>query len=388
VNAAVQFLTALARALSAISLYRGEHPASSRAVERAYQALMDLQAESEVVRFTFVGDAIVFGAHPLRELRGWDWGRRLATAGVQRLELVDRVDADDFEAFLDEIHLRLGGGPIRSAEVRQTRPTSILYGEVAIGSDEQTEADEAPAPVMYSLREEMDAVWWLQDELRGGRRLQMLEAEGIVRSLSFAMHADQAFLIPLVRLKEFDQYTVTHTLNVSVLTMALTESLGLGPREVRAFGIAGLLHDLGKVRVSPDILNKPGKLTERERAAMNAHTVEGARLILEAEEDLDMAAVVAYEHHIRIDGGGYPALRYKRACHHASDLVHVCDVFDALRTHRPYRAALTTERALSIIDEGAGAEFDAEVANAFIQMMGQWGERVSEVAPGEGRPRD
>jgi putative nucleotidyltransferase with HDIG domain len=370
----------MAQALSAVSLYSGEHPASARAVDRAYQALSDLQDEQESARFTFVGDEIVFGARPLRELRGWDWGKRLGAAGVQRLELTERVEPGDFEAFLDELAMRLGGGPVRSAEVRQGRPSSIRYGEVAVQGESEVVEEERTPPTSYSLQEEIDTVGWVQEELKEGRRLQMLEAEGIVRSLSVAMHADQAFLIPLVRLKEFDQYTVTHTLNVSVLTMALTEFLGLGPREVRAFGIAGLLHDLGKVRIPVDILNKPGKLSDREREVMNSHTVEGARLILEAEEELDMAAVVAYEHHIRIDGSGYPALRYKRACHHASDLVHVCDVFDALRTHRPYRAAMSAERAVSIIEEGAGTEFDADIAHAFVKMMDQWEHRVSEIS--------
>lgn len=380
-SSAVRFLTSLAQALSAMSLYQGEHPASARAIDRAYQALSDLQDEHGTPRFTFVGHEIVFGSRPLRELRGWDWGARLAAAGVQRLEFVERVGYDDFEVFLEELVARLGGGPVRSAEVRQGRPSAILYGEVSLEAAVGKEPTEAPPPTLYSLREELETVDWLQDELREGRRLQMLEAEGIVRSLSVAMHADQAFLIPLVRLKEFDQYTVTHTLNVAVLTMALTEFIGLGPREVRAFGIAGLLHDLGKVRVPVDILNKPGKLTDQERAVMNGHTIEGARLILEAEQDLDMAAVVAYEHHIRIDGGGYPSLRYKRPCHQASDLVHVCDVFDALRTNRPYREAWSTERALSIIEEGAGAEFDADIAHAFVRMMRQWEGRVTEVSP-------
>lgn len=379
-------LNGLAQALSAMMLYRSEHPVAGRAIERAYQALVDLQEETTAVRYTFVGEDVVFGTRPLREFKHWDWGTRLAGVGIQRIEFVDRVGSEEFEAFLDDVAGRMSGRPARSAEARQTRPTNILYGEVALGAESEHEAPvgEAPAPLStYSLREELDAVDWLQGELKDGRRLQMLEAEGIVRSLSVAMHSDQAFLIPLVRLKEFDQYTVTHTLNVAVLTMALTEFLGLSPREVRAFGMAGLLHDFGKVKVPVDVLNKPGKLTDEERAVMNSHTVEGARLILEAEERLDMAAVVAYEHHIRIDGGGYPTLRYKRKCHHGSDLVHVCDVFDALRTKRPYRDALPTEHALSIIAEGAGPEFDAHIADAFIRMMRQWEGRVSEVSPDE-----
>jgi putative nucleotidyltransferase with HDIG domain len=381
---AVKFLTSLAQAVSTMALYKEKHPARERAIDRAYQSLSDLQDQQPVLRITFLGGEIVIGNRPLRELKQWDWGSRLASVGIQRLELLDRVTRDDFEAFLEEVSLRLSGAPISSAEVRQGRPSNIRYGEVGLRGEDQGlgsgAADLATATISYSLREEMQGVEWLQDELREGRKLHLLEAEGIVRSLSVAMHGDQAFFVPLLQLKDFDQYTVTHTLNVAVLTMALAEFLGLSPREVRAFGIAGLLHDLGKVKIPEDILNKPGKLTDEERAVMNSHTVEGARLILEAEEQLDMAAVVAYEHHIRIDGRGYPTLIYQRACHQASNLVHVCDVFDALRTHRPYREAWPTERALKIIEEGAGPEFEPDIARAFIQMMHRWEGRLTEVS--------
>src|SRR5690348_2281213 len=117
-------------------------------------------------------------------------------------------------------------------------------------------------------------------------------------------------LVPLLELRQFDEYTTTHCLNVSVLTMALAEHLGLAARDVRTFGVAGLLHDLGKVRIPLEILNKPGKLTDEERKVMQGHTVEGARLIITSDRELDLAAAVAYEHHIMINGGGYPNCHY------------------------------------------------------------------------------
>jgi putative two-component system response regulator len=90
-----------------------------------------------------------------------------------------------------------------------------------------------------------------------------------------------------------------------------------------------------------------------------------------------MAAVVAYEHHLMHDGGGYPALHYCRTCHSASRLAHVCDVYDALRTHRPYRAAWSSAAVLSYIEERAGTEFDPDVAHSFIRMMRQWEHRFA-----------
>jgi putative nucleotidyltransferase with HDIG domain len=205
----------------------------------------------------------------------------------------------------------------------------------------------------------------------------LIEAEAIVRSLSVAMHGDSQMVLPLVQLKEFDQYTTTHSLNVSVLTMALAEHLKLGTSDVKAFGVAGLLHDLGKVRVPKDILIKPGKLTDAERAVMQKHPVDGARLIVSSNKNLDLAAVVAYEHHIMLDGGGYPRPHFHRGCHHASELVHVCDVYDALRTRRPYREAWESVRALAYLEERAGVEFEPRVSRAFVEMVRAWDERVA-----------
>ncbi len=384
---APRFLSGLAQALATMNLYKDGHPARERAIDHAYGALSDLQDETPIPSFTFLGEEILLGSRPLRELKSWDWGQRLSEAGIQRLEFIDRVSREDFVAFLDEAWIRVNGEPVSSAEIRQGRPTNIRYGEVGLRGEEGgtgTGAERlATATLSYSLREELEGIEWLHGEFKERRQLHLLEAQAIVRSLSVAMHGDQAYLIPLLRLKEYDQYTTTHALNVSILTMALAEFLGLSPREVRTFGMAGLLHDLGKVKIPTDILNKPGKLTDEERLVMNSHTVEGARIILETEEHLDLAAVVAYEHHIRIDGGGYPTPRYPRPCHNASNLVHVCDVFDALRTDRPYREAWPAERALKIIEEGAGPEFDKDIARAFIQMMRRWEGRVAEVTPEE-----
>jgi putative two-component system response regulator len=165
-------------------------------------------------------------------------------------------------------------------------------------------------------------------------------------------------------------------MNVAVLAMALAEYLALGAGAVRTIGLAALLHDLGKIRIPHEILVKPGKLTAAERRVVMRHPVEGARIILDRDDDLDMAAAVAYEHHLMIDGGGYPRLHFPRGAEYASRLVHVCDVYDALRTHRPYRDAWESEPTLDYIQTRAGVEFDPEIAQAFVRMMQEWDSRV------------
>jgi putative nucleotidyltransferase with HDIG domain len=237
-----------------------------------------------------------------------------------------------------------------------------------------------PLPVAtlnYSLREERDAVGWMHQEVSAGHAIPLLEAYGVVRSLSLAMHGGQAMVMPLLQLREFDEYTTTHSMNVSVLAMSLGEFLGLAPAAVRGFGLAGLLHDLGKVKIPREILVKPGKLTPQERAVVEAHPVDGARLILQGTEPLDLAAIVAYEHHRYHDGGGYPHVHYHREAHQASRLVHVCDVYDALRTRRPYRDAWSSTEALTYIQGRSGSEFDPAMVASFIEMMRQWDDRMA-----------
>ncbi len=271
------FLNAFAHALAAMTLYRPGHPARERAIDDAYRELSDLQASETQPLFTFLGDEVVFGRLPLRELKAWDWGRRLALAGIQRLEFSEAVSREEFEAFLDEVLARLTLSAIDTTEARQMRRSGIRFGAVGVrGGDEQGAAAISTATISYSLSEEADAVRWVQQEVQARGMLPLTEAEAVVRSLSIAMHGGRQVVIPLLQLKEFDQYTTTHSMNVAVLAMALAESRGLSARDVRAFGVAGLLHDIGKVKIPIEVLTKPGRFSDTERALMNRHPAEGA----------------------------------------------------------------------------------------------------------------
>jgi putative nucleotidyltransferase with HDIG domain len=374
VSEPIRFLVSFGQAVSTMALYNNGHPARERAVDRSYRCLHDLQQFDPNPRFSFLGEETIYGETPLRELGDWEWGTRLAQAGVQRIELADTVTREQYEEFLEEMMARITLSVIDSAETRTNRASGIKIGALGIRGEtkeiEQSINAETPvATISYALGEEAESILSMHRQVQERGRLPLAEAEAVVRSLSMAMHGDQQMILPLLQLKEFDEYTTTHSLNVSVLTMALAEHIGLGAQDVRTFGIAGLLHDLGKVNVPLEILNKPGKLTDEERQVMQGHPVAGAKLIIESGRKLDLAAAVAHEHHIMINGQGYPQQHYRRDCHKASKLVHVCDVFDALRTRRPYRDAWESQRVLTYIEERAGTEFEPAAATAFIAMM-------------------
>ena len=363
-----------------MALYGEKHPARERAVDRSFDLLRKLQETNARPQFSFLGEETVYGEQSLREMQEWEWAERLANAGVQRLEFEADVTRDEYEEFLEEVLARLTLSTIDTSETRTTRRSSIKFGAIGVKGENRNLKEIVEAKVSmafaYSLQEEAAAVQWMHGEVGQRGMLPLAEAEAVVQSLSLAMHGESEMLLPLLELRQFDEYTTTHSLNVSVLTMALAEFIGLAARDVRTFGVAGLLHDLGKVRVPLDILNKPGKLTDDERQVMQRHTIEGARIIISSDRELDLAAAVAYEHHIMLNGAGYPHCHYHRDCHHASKLVHVCDVYDALRTNRPYRAAWEAAKVLAYIEERAGTEFEPGIAGEFVRMMRQLEGRV------------
>jgi putative nucleotidyltransferase with HDIG domain len=375
----VRFLAAFSQALSTIGLYGEEHPATRRATDAALERLQELQSTSPRLQFTFMAGEVLFGSEVVPKLEGWEWSSRFIKAGIERIEFAKTVQPEQFARFLTHLTIRLGIRNGSTADFWQMGDSPIRFGQVTL-SHAQELPKEAQLPVVtlrYSLKEERETVDWLHQEIQGGAKLPIVEADAVVRSLSIAMHAEQAMVLPLLQLKEFDQYTTTHSMNVAVLAMALGEFLELGGTTVRALGVAGLLHDLGKVCIPRDILIKPGKLTDAEREVVRQHPIVGARMLLASPDPLELAATVAYEHHIMLDGGGYPTLHDARGAQYASRLVHICDVYDALRTNRPYREAWESERAIAFIEGRAGIEFDPAIARSFIAMMRKWDRRVA-----------
>ncbi|MEN9790725.1 MAG: hypothetical protein RLZZ63_383 [Gemmatimonadota bacterium] len=382
-----KFLGALTKALTSMQLYGEQHPERQKAMALAYEALRRLLEQDAHPRFTFIGADAIYNDLPLRSLRHWDWAPRFAKVGVQRVEIGSDTTQEDLEAFLQELHDLLFHVGTDSSVKSHLRRSTIRWGAVGVRDEGyqqkpvKSDPNSASIPRAFvPLKEEGEAIRFIHEEVVGSGQIPLMEAESVIRSLSAAMHGEKDVVLPLLTLKQFDQYTTTHSINVAVLTMALTEWMGRGSADVRAFGMAALLHDIGKVRVPTEVLVKPGRLTDQELALIRRHPEDGARIIYESDKRLDLAAAVAYEHHMWIDGRGYPRRLFSRACHAGSLIVHVCDVYDALASKRPYREAMSQDRILAIIEQGAGVEFDADAALAFLSMMRNWETRAASTA--------
>ena len=384
---AASFMVTLGQCLSTMSLYPSGHPARERVIDQSFARLLTVLSNIQFAEFSILQGGVVFQGRIVEELRTWDWAARLAAAGIERLEIDADVTREGWDLALEQLWQQMNGQSPESIESRQLTARAVRFGSLrvmggaatadALPVDEAAAAaaaataaaEEAASSLVISLADEIATVNWLHEEVLTGAHIPMAEVEAIVGSLAIAMRTEQKMLLPLVLMKDFDEYTTTHACNVSVLAMGLAEQVGCSRAEIRAFGVAGLLHDIGKVKIPLEILNKPGRLTDEERAVMATHPEEGARILLEREKGMQMAAVVAFEHHICIDGKGYPQMKFERGCHLASRLVHVCDVYDALSTNRPYRKPWTSEQVLHYLEERAGTEVDPVISRAFATMV-------------------
>lgn len=377
VGTPARFLHSFAQALSAMLLYTPGHPERERVVDAAFESLATLQRGLPAVRISFLDGNVIMDEAALPEFRNWTWARRLSRIGILRIELSVAVQRGDFGAFLDTLLARLTAHePI---EATLAWP-GIACGAVRLRDESAADTGRQSGTVSLPCRldDETETVQWIFAEAAAGRTLPRPEVEGVVRSLTVAMHAEGPLMIPLLRLQTMDQYLAMHAVNVSVLAMTLAETLGLSGTDIRALGRAGLLHDIGMTQVPAELLTV-GTLTRQERQRIERHPEDGARMLMRGEKDFDLVAAASYEHHVRPDGSGYPALRTGHEAHYVSRIVAVCDAYDALCSPRAYRPAWSPEQALQHIEDGAGGVFDRGVAKSFSAMLRRLGDRIVRV---------
>lgn len=372
-NATITFLTSLSQALSTIALYTEGHPARTRVIHACFEALQKLLGDAPSAEFTFLGGEVIHGNRVLRELKDWEWGNRLASAGVERLEFVAPVDEAELAGFIHLVHERSRGGEGAAPLEPASPPTGIRYGRVSVGGEALDELARRVvlATVPYDLTAEVEGTRWVYEQVATSNALPVVETETIVRSLALAMRQQGELMLPLLELRELDQYATAHSCNVAVLAMGLAEYLGYAPRETRALGVAGMLCDIGNTKMPRGLLAKTGPLTPEERTQLEAHCVEGARMILQRHSRMELAAVVAYEHHLNLDGSGYPPMVFPREPHFASRLIRICDFYDAVMSRRSWRGSMGNEQALKLLEAGAGTQFDPDLVGPFTTMLRQ-----------------
>ncbi len=207
-------------------------------------------------------------------------------------------------------------------------------------------------------------------DVQHGRVIDTRACHGAVKRNLASMLRNESAMLWLVRLKNKDLYTSLHCLSVSIMAMGFGNHLGLQDDKLQLLGMAGLLHDVGKMRIDPEILNKPGKLTAQEFEVIKRHPVFGLEA-LRAQPGIPEAALhAAYGHHERLDGTGYPLGSGPAQISYMTRIITIVDAFDAITSHRAYDCARPVQSAFEILRSASGRQFDEDLVSEFIRWLG------------------
>ncbi|MFZ6844854.1 HD-GYP domain-containing protein [Undibacterium sp. RuTC16W] len=214
------------------------------------------------------------------------------------------------------------------------------------------------------------AVFSMFNEARMGKAVEVENVLPLVDEIASSVMRNSGALIGLARLKTKDDYTYMHSIAVCALMIALSKQLGLSDEQTREAGLAGLLHDIGKMMVADDILNKPGKLTDAEFVSVKQHPVAGYKMLLEVAGLSEVALDVCLHHHEKVDGSGYPERLKGEQISLFSKMGAVCDVYDAITSNRPYKQGWCPAESVKKMAEWSKGHFDEAVFQAFVRSIG------------------
>ena len=214
------------------------------------------------------------------------------------------------------------------------------------------------------------AVVSMLQEARMGKAVSAEAAGTLVDEISKSVMRNPGALISLARLKTADDYTYMHSVAVCAMMVSLARTLGLDEQQIRAAGMAGLMHDLGKALIPMAILNKPGKLTEEEFAIVKTHPERGHALLVEGGAVGDAVREVCLHHHEKIDGSGYPHGLKGGSIGIFAKMGAVCDVYDAITSNRPYKAGWDPAESIRKMTTWSKGHFDLGVFHAFVKSIG------------------
>jgi len=257
-----------------------------------------------------------------------------------------------------------------------------IYIDTERGSDDRQPAPQegAPPPRVALLDElqralevqsaAIDAVRAVYDDLRQSRPLAPARLEPVVDAMIDSLERNRDALISLGRLREMGQYAYEHPVGVSVLLMALGRALGMPRAVLRQLGIGALLHDVGKIRIPPAILDKPGPLDEHEHAVLRTHAVWGDHLLAQHAGISRTARTVVAQHHERLDGSGYPLHLKGNEISEYGRMAAIVDVFDSLCSDRCYQRGMAPTAVLRHLLEASDTLFDSRLVQHFVHCLG------------------
>jgi len=365
---AVDIVQQMMRAYQGLRLYPAQHPNIRRQVQEWHQTLAQLFASQSRVLLgqhqgtLFCNDYLF--SEPLPAADGLL--KLLSDCHVESVVINRGVGEGEL---LDFLVITANGNASCAAVEAAMHQAGISHLTLVSLEDREEEGTSQASQVYQQAIQVTESIF---QDVRMGKIPSSSEASQVVKKLVETTLAEPHALLALSLIKDYDDYTFTHSVNVSVIALAVGRACGLQAEQLRILGLGGLLHDLGKLKIDIAIINKPGRLTSNEFEVIKGHPAAGAEIIAQMSNLAGEVGEITLYHHLRYDRSGYPSTPVPSTLSPMVDMVTIADAYDAMTTLRPYQRPMTPRRAIHHLNETAGSFYHPQILKKFTDDLGPY----------------
>ena len=335
----------------------------------AHERMVALELKGE---FFYINDNRI--RYPLEYLLNFDFLiREFKKRELGSTIIKDKITAEDIKIFVRAfISSSFSQKPFEAIQEKMTDVKSIAVERLKKVVD--AESLEPRKMVKKTYFNAVSYAKGVINKIKTGEKVNIKKAKRVVESMVDQILEEEQLLLGMTAIKDYDEYTYHHSVNVSILSIALGQRLGLNRKMLTELGMVAIFHDIGKMEIPNEVLNKPTNFTDDEWKIIKKHPVWGVKALLKLKklDDLTIkSAIVAFEHHMNYDMSGYPKVRKSLELDFFSRIICFADQYDAMTSARVYsRVPMAPDKALSIMMERAGTQLDPLLFKFFTNMVG------------------
>jgi putative nucleotidyltransferase with HDIG domain len=363
-----KFVQVLTAAVKGLRLYAVDHPATTKQVETLQDGLFTMLQHKKMIKMGLLEGTLFVEDHLIMQefQAATELVEMLESHELAGFEFMAGLSANEIQSLLHLLHSGSNKGQdfadaLVSQGVKKIRA-------IAATEDDEDEAQQ-PRKVYHKALKVVDQIF---QDVRMGEIPSSEDAIKVVKDMAHLTMTEPHAMLALSMLKDYDNYTFTHSVNVSVLALAIGRACQLTEEQLKTLGLGGLLHDLGKLRVDVNIITKPGRLTDSEFDEIKEHPGYGAEIIKEMEGVTDEVMQIVHGHHLRYDRTGYPSNVPGEVISPLVEMTAIADAYDAMTTLRSYQRPFTPRKAIARLKDVRGSSLHPDYVTHFIESLGPY----------------
>ena len=363
-----KFVQVLTAAVKGLRLYAVDHPATTKQVETLQDGLFTMLQHKKMIKMGLLEGTLFVEDHLIMQefQAATELVEMLESRELAGFEFMAGLSANEIQSLLHLLHSGSNKGQdfadaLVSQGVKKIRA-------IAATEDDEDEAQQ-PRKVYHKALKVVDQIF---QDVRMGEIPSSEDAIKVVKDMAHLTMTEPHAMLALSMLKDYDNYTFTHSVNVSVLALAIGRACQLTEEQLKTLGLGGLLHDLGKLRVDVNIITKPGRLTDSEFDEIKEHPGYGAEIIKEMEGVTDEVMQIVHGHHLRYDRTGYPSNVPGEVISPLVEMTAIADAYDAMTTLRSYQRPFTPRKAIARLKDVRGSSLHPDYVTHFIESLGPY----------------